>query len=80
MIMPKRKEKEKFAELRQKDCWHLYGLQSLAPSKFTSVVEQILQGKYILIGPESNRHMSVMPPAAQSVVFLKDRDLTKERR
>ncbi|MCK4606258.1 MAG: hypothetical protein KAU35_03065 [candidate division Zixibacteria bacterium] len=47
--MPKRKGKQKFAKLGEKDCWHLYGLQVLTPTKFTRVVEKILQGRYALI-------------------------------
>jgi len=50
--MPKRKEAEQFAVLGKKDCWHLYGLQALAPNKFAVVVGKILQGRYGLISPK----------------------------
>ena len=47
--MPKRKDPEKFATLGEKDCWHSYGLQLLAPTKFSRVVGRILNGKYALV-------------------------------
>ena len=47
--MPRRKEEEDYAELGEKDCWHSYGLQVLAPSKFSSVVGKILDGPYTLV-------------------------------
>lgn len=47
--MPKRRKKEKFAKLGEKDCWHSYSLQMLSPSKFNSVVGKILRGRYSLI-------------------------------
>lgn len=47
--MPRRKETEKFAVLGEKDCWHLYGLQALAPRKFTLIVGKILQGHHTLV-------------------------------
>jgi hypothetical protein len=47
--MPRRKEAEKFAVLGEKDCWHSYGLQALAPKKFTAVVGKILKGQHTLI-------------------------------
>ena len=47
--MPRRKEEENYAELGEKDCWHSYGLQELAPSQFSSVVGKILSGQYTLI-------------------------------
>ena len=49
--MPKRKEAEQFAALGEKDCWHLYGLQVLAPNKFAVVVSKILKGNYAVIKP-----------------------------
>ena len=38
----------------EKDCWHLYSLQGLSPSKFTVVVGKILRGSYTLIPPRVN--------------------------
>jgi hypothetical protein len=51
--MPKRKVAEEYAVLGEKDCWQLYGLQTLQPAKFSVVVGKILAGKYALI----NRRM-----------------------
>jgi len=47
--MPKRKEKEHFADLGRKDSWHTYGLQILSTPKFARVVTSILNGRYTLI-------------------------------
>lgn len=47
--MPKRKEKEQFAELGKKDSWHTFGLQDLSTPKFARVVDKILNGRYSLI-------------------------------
>jgi hypothetical protein len=47
--MPKRKSPQKFAMLGEKDCWHSYSLQMLAPSKFNKVVGKILRGNYSLV-------------------------------
>ncbi len=47
--MPKRKSPQNFAMLGEKDCWHSYSLQMLAPSKFNKVVGKILRGSYSLI-------------------------------
>ena len=47
--MPKRKEKEQYALLGRKDCWHTYGLQVLSTQKFARVVTSILSGRYTLI-------------------------------
>lgn len=48
--MPARKEKEKFAKVAVKDCWHPYGLQGLAPEKFADITSLILSGKHALLG------------------------------
>ncbi len=55
--MPKRKEEEKFAILGEKDCWHSYSLQMLTPAKFSSVVGNILNGKYSLIIAKLNKEL-----------------------
>jgi hypothetical protein len=47
--MPARKEVEKFASSRLKDCWHPYGLQGLSPEKFAAVASRILKGKFDLL-------------------------------
>ena len=57
--MPKRKEPEKFAENREKDCWHSYGLQNLSPGKFSTVVGKILKGHYILINSRPSKRVSL---------------------
>ncbi|MEE8575904.1 MAG: hypothetical protein V3T31_01495 [candidate division Zixibacteria bacterium] len=49
--MPRRKEDEKFAPLGEKNCWHLYGLQTLTPNQFAKVVGQILGGRFSLVNP-----------------------------
>lgn len=49
--MPRRKESEKYAVLGEKDCWHLYGLQTLTPKKFAKVVGKILRGHHMLVRP-----------------------------
>ena len=35
--------------LREKDCWHSYGLQMLSPEKFLQVAGSIIEGRYILL-------------------------------
>ncbi|MBD3333285.1 hypothetical protein GF356_10585 [candidate division GN15 bacterium] len=47
--MPKRKAEIEYAKLGNKDCWHSFGLQALAPNKFASVVGKILRGRYSLV-------------------------------
>lgn len=47
--MPKRKKQEEFAAMGKKDCWQLYGLQVLSPTKFAAVVGKVLKGKCFLI-------------------------------
>jgi hypothetical protein len=36
----------------EKDCWHLYSLQDLSPTKFIDVVDKIFKGQYNLITPK----------------------------
>ena len=57
--MPKRKEAEEFAAIGEKDYWHLYGLQVLAPNKFAAVVGKILNGQYTLINSNLNKKATV---------------------
>lgn len=47
-------ESESFrtGELPPKECWHLYSLQGLTPTRFAHVVGDILDGRLALIGPE----------------------------
>ncbi len=35
--------------LREKDCWHSYGLQMLSPEKFLQVAGRIIEGRYNLL-------------------------------
>jgi hypothetical protein len=56
--MPKRKEAEKFAAVGGKDCWHSYGLQTLSPTKFATVVGRILSGNYVLITHKPDQRFS----------------------
>lgn len=37
--------------VKQKDAWHLYGLQALAPQKFAEIVNKILSGRDLVINP-----------------------------
>ncbi|MEE9554149.1 MAG: hypothetical protein V3W18_07595 [candidate division Zixibacteria bacterium] len=36
----------------EKECWILYSLQQLSPSKFVKVAKKILDGRYSLISPD----------------------------
>ncbi len=47
--MPRKKKPEQYAVLGPKDCWHTYGLQVLAPTKFANVVGEILKGRHKLV-------------------------------
>jgi hypothetical protein len=49
MIMPRRKENEKFVQVGSKDIWNPFGLQTLSPEKFSSVATLILSGKHDLL-------------------------------
>jgi hypothetical protein len=57
--MPTRKEPQEYAKVGCKDCWHPYGLQSLNPEKFVSVVTRILKGKFELLELKWNKNMQV---------------------
>jgi hypothetical protein len=41
--------------IKPKDSWHLYSLQALPSGKFIKVVGNILNGRFLLISPRSNR-------------------------
>lgn len=41
------------ARVKEKDAWHLYGLQELAPQKFAEIVNRILSGRNLVINPKS---------------------------
>jgi len=47
--MRKYKKKEVFAPIGPKEHWHPYGLQSLQPEKFATVVNSILRGENQLL-------------------------------
>ena len=47
--MPSRKDPPEFAAIGEKDNWHPYHLQSLAPNKFAVIVTRILTGRYQLV-------------------------------
>jgi hypothetical protein len=51
--MPKRKVVP-FVREAEKTSWNLYGLQALAPDRFTRVVEKILSGKYLVFRPQAS--------------------------
>lgn len=44
-----------------KDYWHLYHLQQLSPSRFSSVVGRILDGQYGLVGSTEGRRVRLWP-------------------
>ena len=48
--MPKRKEVPYIRD-REKECWNLYGLQTLQPERFARVVENILRGRNFVFRP-----------------------------
>ena len=50
--MPKRKVVPYIREV-EKTSWNLYGLQALAPDRFTRVVQEILDGRYLVFRPAS---------------------------
>lgn len=39
--------------VKEKDAWHLYGLQQLAPQKFADIVNRILNGRDLVINPKT---------------------------
>ena len=47
--MPKRKENERFVTVGSKDIWNPFGLQTLAPEKFSVVASLILSGKHDIL-------------------------------
>jgi hypothetical protein len=49
--MPKRKVIP-FTRESEKTCWNLYGLQILAPERFQRVVQEIINGRYLLYHTE----------------------------
>ncbi len=50
--MPKRKVVPYTREV-EKTSWNLYGLQALAPDRFNRVVQEILDGRYLVFRPAS---------------------------
>jgi len=50
--MPKRKVVP-FVRDTEKTAWNLYGLQPLAPERFTRVVQEILNGRYLVFRPNA---------------------------
>ena len=57
--MPRMKKDSQYLHPGEKDCWHPLGLQSLADHRFTTVVNNILIGKYSLIRKSLKGHMSI---------------------
>ena len=49
--MPKRKVVPYVREA-EKTCWNLYGLQGLTPERFTHVVQEVLDGRYLVFRPQ----------------------------
>jgi hypothetical protein len=51
LAMPKRKVVP-FVRESEKTCWNLYGLQILAPERFQRVVQEVINGRYLLFRTE----------------------------
>lgn len=47
--MPRRKEREEFATIGEKEIWHPYELQSLPMRKFIQIIDKILQRDYLML-------------------------------
>lgn len=47
--MPRKKENDKFVAVGSKDIWNPFGLQALAPERFSAVAALILSGKHNLL-------------------------------
>lgn len=56
--MPKNSRQGNNPELGEKDCWNLYSLQVLTPTKFIKVVGKVLDGRYILVGPKATKQVN----------------------
>jgi len=54
--MPKEKTPTEPAPDIQKDCWALYALQQMRPSKFIRVVGDIMRGRSYLTGNTDHRN------------------------
>ena len=52
--MPRRKNTHTPIKKTEKDCWHLYSLQALDPSRFVKVVQRVMTGRYRLISTRLN--------------------------
>ena len=57
--MPRRKENEKFVSVGSKDIWNPFGLQSLAPEKFSAVASLILRGKHDILTFANRRNTNL---------------------
>lgn len=47
--MPRRKEREEFATIGEKDIWHPYELQSLPMRKFVKIIDKILRRDFVML-------------------------------
>jgi hypothetical protein len=56
--MQKSRNKTRYPDLGEKDCWNLYSLQVLTPNKFVKVVGNVLDGRYLLVAPKSGKKVA----------------------
>jgi hypothetical protein len=49
VAMPRRKQREEFAPIGEKDIWHPYELQSLPMRKFVQIIDRILRRDYVML-------------------------------
>lgn len=56
--MPRRKENEKFVTVGSKNIWDPFGLQTLAPEKFSVVATLILSGKHDILTFANRRNLA----------------------
>ncbi len=57
--MPRRKENEKFVTVGSKNIWDPFGLQTLAPEKFSVVATLILSGKHDILTFANRRNANL---------------------
>lgn len=57
--MPNRPRKFSRRTVNSKECWHTYGLQSLPPAKFASVVKKIMLDPSLLVAARANETLGV---------------------
>jgi hypothetical protein len=56
--MPRRLPEKRLLPPLVKDSWQSFGLQKLNPARFIKVVNKILRGKHLLVGPYREKKSS----------------------